>query len=136
MMKESLLYKLTQYGYKQEVKIDPNRFTHVFTSKYGKLRIFKVNKVSKESKEWVANPENRICDPPGSWMCRGQCVTTSKCVFLCIFLFVFLTILTSTTLILLSQGLARNCPPSPDTGFRIFKTCLNGKVFSADKALC
>eukprot|EP00040_Diaphanoeca_grandis_P005759 m.34370 g.34370 ORF g.34370 m.34370 type:complete len:990 (-) comp16967_c1_seq1:270-3239(-) len=72
MMKESLLYKLTQYGYKPEVKIDPNRFQHVFTSKYGKLRIFKIQKVSQESKEWVANPENRVCNPPGSWLCAGQ----------------------------------------------------------------
>jgi dolichyl-diphosphooligosaccharide--protein glycosyltransferase len=72
MMKESILYKLTQYGYKQDVTIDPNRFTHVFTSKYGKCRIFKINKVSQESKDWVANPENRVCDRPGGWLCRGQ----------------------------------------------------------------
>jgi len=72
MMKESILYKLTQYGYKKEVELDPNRFTHVFTSKYGKLRIFKVQKVSMESKNWVADPANRVCDPPGSWQCAGQ----------------------------------------------------------------
>jgi len=28
--------------------------------------------VSQESKEWVADPTNRICDAPGSWVCRGQ----------------------------------------------------------------
>ena len=39
-------------------------------SKYGKVRIFKVLKISEESKEWVKN--NRLCDSPGSWFCRGQ----------------------------------------------------------------
>jgi dolichyl-diphosphooligosaccharide--protein glycosyltransferase len=29
-----------------------------------------VLKVSEESKQWVEN--NRICDAPGSWYCRGQ----------------------------------------------------------------
>jgi dolichyl-diphosphooligosaccharide--protein glycosyltransferase len=67
MMRGSLLYKLTQYGYKEEVKVDPNRFTHAFTSKYGKVRIFKVRHVSKKSKTWIADPANRDCDAPGSW---------------------------------------------------------------------
>jgi dolichyl-diphosphooligosaccharide---protein glycosyltransferase len=39
-------------------------------SKYGKVRIFKILKSSEESKEWVKN--NRLCDAPGSWFCRGQ----------------------------------------------------------------
>jgi hypothetical protein len=34
MMKESLLYKMTQFGYKKDVTLDHNRFSHVFTSKY------------------------------------------------------------------------------------------------------
>ena len=72
MMKKSLLYKLTQFGYKKEVKVDPKRFEHVFTSKYGKVRIFKIVNVSQKSKKWVANPENRVCDAPGSWYCTGQ----------------------------------------------------------------
>ena len=29
-------------------------------------------KVSKKSKEWVANPANRDCDAPGSWYCTGN----------------------------------------------------------------
>jgi dolichyl-diphosphooligosaccharide--protein glycosyltransferase len=29
-----------------------------------------IQSVSKESKEWVEN--NKICDAPGSWFCRGQ----------------------------------------------------------------
>jgi dolichyl-diphosphooligosaccharide--protein glycosyltransferase len=28
--------------------------------------------VAKESKDWVADPANRVCDAPGSWFCRGQ----------------------------------------------------------------
>jgi dolichyl-diphosphooligosaccharide---protein glycosyltransferase len=28
--------------------------------------------VSTESKEWVENPANRLCDAPGSWFCPGQ----------------------------------------------------------------
>jgi dolichyl-diphosphooligosaccharide--protein glycosyltransferase len=72
MMRKSLLYKLTQYGYREDIKLDPNRFMHVKTTKYGKVRIFKVMHVSQKSKKWIANPENRICDAPGSWYCTGQ----------------------------------------------------------------
>jgi dolichyl-diphosphooligosaccharide--protein glycosyltransferase len=72
MMANSLLYKLTQYSYKQEITLDPNRYQHVFTSKFGKCRVFKIKSVSKKSKDWVANPENRLCDAPGSWYCSGQ----------------------------------------------------------------
>jgi dolichyl-diphosphooligosaccharide--protein glycosyltransferase len=39
-------------------------------SENGKVRIYKVQSVSKESKEWVV--QNRICDAPGSWFCPGQ----------------------------------------------------------------
>lgn len=54
------------------IKIIFHRFKEVFTSKYEKVRIFKVSSVSKESKAWVADPANRVCDAPGSWFCRGQ----------------------------------------------------------------
>jgi len=54
------------------VSVDSNRFKHVFSSKYGKVRIFKVMSVSQESKDWVADPANRVCDAPGSWYCTGQ----------------------------------------------------------------
>ena len=47
-------------------------FQHVFTSRYGKVRIFKVRRVSLKSKKWVADPANRRCDAPGSWYCVGQ----------------------------------------------------------------
>jgi dolichyl-diphosphooligosaccharide--protein glycosyltransferase len=44
----------------------------VYTSKYGKVRIFKVLSVSKESRAWAADPANRECDAPGSWYCSGK----------------------------------------------------------------
>ena len=72
MMRKSLLYKMTQYGYREDVKLNPQRFMHVKTTKYGKVRIYKVMNVNKKSKEWIANPENRVCDAPGSWYCVGQ----------------------------------------------------------------
>ena len=50
--------------------IDLCSFRQVFHSKYGKVRIFKILSVSKESKDWVEN--NRLCDAPGSWYCPGQ----------------------------------------------------------------
>lgn len=52
------------------VEADRNRFREVFKSKYGKVRIYKILSVSKESKEWVE--KNRVCDAPGSWYCPGQ----------------------------------------------------------------
>lgn len=35
------------------MQLNPKKFTHAYTSKYGKVRIFKVRNVSKKSKEWV-----------------------------------------------------------------------------------
>jgi dolichyl-diphosphooligosaccharide--protein glycosyltransferase len=72
MMRESLLFKLHSHGIQPGVVADPNRFKEAYTSRYGKCRVFKVQSVSKESKEWVANPANRKCDAPGSWFCPGQ----------------------------------------------------------------
>ncbi len=54
------------------VSVNNTYFEHKYTSKYGKVRIFKVKKVSRKSKEWVADPANRVCDAPGSWYCVGQ----------------------------------------------------------------
>ncbi len=28
--------------------------------------------MSQESKDWVADPKNRVCDAPGSWYCAGR----------------------------------------------------------------
>ena len=69
-MKESLLYILHSNGINPGVVVDRNRFREVFTSKYGKVRIYKIQSVSEESKEWVLN--NRVCDAPGSWFFPGQ----------------------------------------------------------------
>jgi hypothetical protein len=33
-------------------------------SKYGKVKIFKIMKASKRSKEWIANRDNRVCEAP------------------------------------------------------------------------
>jgi len=65
-----LLYKLHSNGLVPGVQADPNRWKEVFRSKYGKVRIYKILSVSKESKQWVE--ENRVCDAPGSWFCPGQ----------------------------------------------------------------
>merc|ERR1712187_289205 len=55
MMAESFLYKAVMH-----------------TTKYGLMKVFKVLNVSKESKDWIADPANRVCDAPGSWYCVGQ----------------------------------------------------------------
>eukprot|EP00758_Cryptobia_borreli_P014454 Tbor_TRINITY_DN5923_c1_g1::TRINITY_DN5923_c1_g1_i6::g.19331::m.19331/K07151/STT3; dolichyl-diphosphooligosaccharide--protein glycosyltransferase len=72
MMKKSLLYNMHGAGIMPNVNIDGKLFQHVFTSKYGLVRIFKVMNVSEESKAWVADPANRKCDYPGSMHCPGQ----------------------------------------------------------------
>jgi len=72
MMEASLLYKLHMHGQRPGTSINPELFEEAFSSKYGKVRIFKVLKVSKKSKKWSADPANRICDAPGSWYCVGQ----------------------------------------------------------------
>eukprot|EP00980_Cylindrotheca_fusiformis_P001415 scaffold345_cov134-Cylindrotheca_fusiformis.AAC.26 len=69
-MEASLLYKLHSHKLAPGVEADRNRFREVYTSENGKVRIYKVQSVSQESKEWVKN--NRQCDAPGSWYCPGQ----------------------------------------------------------------
>jgi dolichyl-diphosphooligosaccharide--protein glycosyltransferase len=71
MMAKSMLYKMHQDGI-GGVHVDPQRFKLVKESRYGKVRIFKVLKVSKASRQWVKNATNRVCDAPGSWYCQGQ----------------------------------------------------------------
>jgi len=67
-MASSLLFKLVSpHG-----EVDPERFQEVYTSKYRKVRIYKVMNVDEESKAWVANPANRMCDhADGSGFCPG-----------------------------------------------------------------
>lgn len=72
MMAASLLYRLHSSGIRPGVTVDRNRFREVFSSKFRKVRIYKVLKVSKKSKAWIADPKNRKCDAPGSWYCTGQ----------------------------------------------------------------
>jgi len=72
MMKKSLLFHLCMHNLQANVRAHPTLFEEVHTTKHGLLRVFKVLNVSQESKDWVADPKNRICDAPGSWYCVGQ----------------------------------------------------------------
>jgi dolichyl-diphosphooligosaccharide--protein glycosyltransferase len=67
-MAQSLLYKLVSF----QGAVAKERFEEVYTSKYRKVRIYKVVNVSDKSKQWAADPANRLCDAPGSWYCPGQ----------------------------------------------------------------
>merc|ERR1712241_1591814 len=71
-MAKSLLYKAVMHNMKQGVKLDGHFFQEVHTTKNGRMRVYKVMNVSQESKDWIANPANRVCDAPGSWYCVGQ----------------------------------------------------------------
>ena len=68
LMAQSLLYKLVSF----QGSVAKERFEEVYTSKYRKVRIYKVVNVSEKSKLWAADPANRLCDAPGSWYCPGQ----------------------------------------------------------------
>lgn len=54
------------------VQADPKLFQLVYKTKHDLMRLYRVVNVSQESKKWVADPKNRICDAPGSWYCVGQ----------------------------------------------------------------
>lgn len=71
-MEASLLYRLHSAGVVPGVTVDESLYQHVYTSKYGLVRIYKVLNISEESRAWAADPSNRICDAPGSWYCVGQ----------------------------------------------------------------
>jgi dolichyl-diphosphooligosaccharide--protein glycosyltransferase len=72
MMERSLLYRLHGHQIKTGVEADADKFKEVYRSKYGRVRIFKILGIDEESRAWVASPENRRCDVPGSWFCPGQ----------------------------------------------------------------
>jgi len=72
MMERSFLYRLHGHAIKPGVEVPPEKFQEVYRSKYGKVRVFKILGVSEESKNWVADPANKLCDAPGSWFCPGQ----------------------------------------------------------------
>merc|ERR1712087_927803 len=67
MMAKSLLYKAVNHNVKPNVKLNSKLWKEVHTTKYGLMRIFQVLNISQESKDWIADPANRVCDPPGSW---------------------------------------------------------------------
>eukprot|EP00808_Paulinella_micropora_P026143 g82501.t1 len=71
MMRDSFIYQMHQHGI-GGVRLDETLFEQSFVSKYQRVKIFKVLKKSLKSKEWIADPANRICDAPGSWYCTGQ----------------------------------------------------------------
>lgn len=71
-MAKSFLYKLHSHRIKPGVQADPQKFREVYRTKYGKVRIYKILGVSKDSKAWVADKKNKLCDVPGSWFCPGQ----------------------------------------------------------------
>ena len=67
-MAASLLFKLVS----PQGRVSPERFQEVYTSKYRKVRIYKVVDVDEESKAWIADPANRMCDnADGSGFCPG-----------------------------------------------------------------
>jgi len=72
MMANSFLYKAVMHNMVNGVKLNNRLFKEVHTTKYGLMRVFKVLNVSQESKDWIADPKNRVCDAPGSWYCVGQ----------------------------------------------------------------
>jgi dolichyl-diphosphooligosaccharide--protein glycosyltransferase len=72
MMARSLLYRLHSNNLQTGVSVPEDRFVEVFRSKYGFVRVYQVVGVSEESKQWVADSANLICDTPDSWFCRGQ----------------------------------------------------------------
>jgi dolichyl-diphosphooligosaccharide--protein glycosyltransferase len=70
-MAESILFKMSQHTPQNEV-LNPELFKEVFTSRYGKLKIFQVLNIHEGSRAWAADAKNRVCDRPGSWYCVGQ----------------------------------------------------------------
>merc|ERR1712159_399356 len=71
-MAKSLLYKLHSGGIRSGVHVNPKLFREVHSSTHGLVRIYKVQNVAQDSKEWLADPANRNCDAPGSWYCPGN----------------------------------------------------------------
>merc|ERR1711865_543770 len=62
MMRKSLVYNLYMHGKQSEGQADPKLFELVWKSSNDQMRFFKVVNVSKESKDWVADNDNRLCD--------------------------------------------------------------------------
>jgi len=82
-MANSLLYKLATYDPRQPRTLNSSRWEPVMTSKYGKVRIYKIKRVSKDSKRWIQNATNLACENPSKkwgaaydgsadWYCPGS----------------------------------------------------------------
>eukprot|EP00439_Symbiodinium_sp_Y106_P080286 s740_g19.t1 len=76
MMKASLVYGLCG-----RAELDPRLFEKVYFSKNRRVRILKVHQVAPDSRSWSADPENRLCDAPGSWYCPGTYPPALKALF-------------------------------------------------------
>ena len=63
-MRNSVIHKLYSESY------DTSLYEKVFESKYGKVKIFKIQKVDQESK--LFSSEHYLCDESEKWLCRGQ----------------------------------------------------------------
>merc|ERR1712232_270281 len=72
MMTASFLFRAVNHNQQKGVRLSSKMFKEVHTTKYGLMRIFQVLNISEESKTWLADPANRVCDAPGSWYCVGQ----------------------------------------------------------------
>eukprot|EP00924_Labyrinthula_sp_SR-Ha-C_P014658 snap_masked-scaffold_74-processed-gene-0.40-mRNA-1 protein AED:0.02 eAED:0.02 QI:0/0/0/1/1/1/2/0/819 len=69
MMEKSLVYHLVQVD---EKKIE-DMFEEVFVSKFGKVRVWKINGVDEESKKYTFSSESKVCDQGGTgWICPGK----------------------------------------------------------------
>lgn len=75
-MEASMLYKMHSADLPSKsgapVQIDKKLFQEAYKSRYGLVRIWKIMNVSQETRTWLADPANRLCDRPGSWYCPGQ----------------------------------------------------------------
>lgn len=71
-MTASMLYKMHQHERKPGVSVNPKLFKEAYTSTHGLVRVFQILNVDNESKAWLADPANRVCDAPGSWYCVGR----------------------------------------------------------------
>jgi len=70
MMGESFVYKAVKHG--NGASLNPKFFQEVHNTERGYIRIYKILNISQTSKDWVADPANKVCDAPGSWYCVGQ----------------------------------------------------------------
>jgi len=72
MMRKSLVYNLYKSDREEGVRANSKLFKEVYNSPRNELRIYQIVNVSQESKDWIADPANKVCDAPGSWYCVGQ----------------------------------------------------------------